>query len=202
MMELNSLWKDILQELREKGEVISEAKDKNRILRNQENQLTRQSASIVKSIGQLKQLLMESRAVYMLGGGAGGMSEVEMDQLDVSADDICLKCTELIKAFKAATAKHKMSNSGQEHFGMVGVGLEGYLKKVISIHSEMRAVRLKKQIQLNNLSKLETNSRESRLHEIPRRRQSEIGLQEKAVTAAALAKSTAWESSDEEEELR
>ena len=24
---------------------------------------------------------MESRAVYMLGGGAGGMSEVEMDQL-------------------------------------------------------------------------------------------------------------------------
>ena len=30
------------------------------------------------------------------------------DFVDVSADDICLKCTELIKAFKAATAKHKV----------------------------------------------------------------------------------------------
>ena len=107
--------------------------------------------------------------MYMLGGGGGGMSELEMDQLgkkehfyninknsdilekkyasalimlfyqkfffnwnsnhgvkfrkflyrydfiDVSADDICLKCTELIKAFKTATAKHKVITEKDEY---------------------------------------------------------------------------------------
>ena len=48
-----------------------------------------------------------------------------------------------------------MSASGQEHFECVGLGLANYLKKVISIHSEMRAVRVKKQVQLKNLTKLE-----------------------------------------------
>lgn len=206
MMDLTVLWKDIIAELRERrGESLeTKEKDKNRILRNRENVLTRQSASIVKSIGQLRDHLVESRSAYMTGGGLGtsGMSESDMDQLDGSADDICIKCTELIQDFSKNVAAAKMSSSGRDHFEFVGAGLAKYLKQVISIHSEMRAVRVKKQLQLKNLSKLELNSRESRKQEITPRKASNLDLQEKAVTAAALAqKSSVWESSDEEEEL-
>ena len=41
-----------------------------------------------------------------------------------------------------------MSGSGTEHFELVGAGLANYLKQVVGIHSEMRAVRVKKQVQL------------------------------------------------------
>lgn len=205
-MELTALWKDILKEVKERrGELSDVKKDKDRILRNQENILTRQCASIVKSIGQLRQVLLESRSSYMLGGSAGGaagMSEIDMDQLDASVDDVCLKCTDLIRNFKSNINQAKLSGSGKEHFDFVRTGLEGYLKRVIGIHSEMRAVRVKKQVQLKNLSKLELNSRESRLHEINfKKPSSSLDLQEKAVTAAALSKSSGWESSDEEEEI-
>jgi len=204
MQELTSLWKEILSDLRERHGESPSLKDKNRILRNQENLITRQYASVVKSIGQLKQLLLESREAYMLGGsvGASGMSDLDMDQLDNSADEICVKCTELIQTFRKNIMKTKMSESSKDHYDLVGTGLADYLKKVVSIHSEMRAVRAKKQVQLKNLTKLELNSRESRVQEItPPKRTNDIDLQEKAITAAALAKSKAWESSDDEEEI-
>lgn len=208
-MELTVIWKDILAELKDRrgGSYETNEKDKNRILRNRENVLTRQSTAIVQSIGQLRDLLGDSRTAYMTGGGLGrsGMSETDMDQLDASADDVCIKCTELIQEFNKNVVACNMSASGREHFECVGLGLANYLKQVISIHSEMRAVRVKKQVQLKNLTKLELNSRESRAHEITPRSNasSALDLQEKAVTAAALAKTSTgvWESSDEEEEL-
>merc|ERR1719312_1555220 len=109
-MEITALWREILLELPEtKGDLIN-VKDnyKNRILRNAENALTKQSASIVRLVGQLRQLLQENRRAYMLAsavgpsqGGATGLTELEMDQIDGSAHEIFLKCTELIKAFSA-----------------------------------------------------------------------------------------------------
>lgn len=205
------MWREILLELRERKSDVVKIKenDKDRILRNAGNVLTKQSSSIVLLIGQLRKLLQDNRLAYMMGsagaGGPGcstGMTEFEMDQIDGSAHEIFLKCTELIKSFSNNFSKVKMSVSAQEHFSLVAVGLNDYLKQTVSIHSEMRAVRIKKQVQLKNLSKLEINSRESRLQEInPRKPPTDLDIQEKAITAAALNKSGGWESSDDDEEL-
>jgi len=90
------VWKDILTELRQRGDLnIANEKDKNRILRNKESALSKQSALIVQSVGQLRQFLLENRSGYMVGGGgAAGMSELDMDQIDASADQICRKCSD------------------------------------------------------------------------------------------------------------
>jgi len=208
MMELTAVWKDILTELRQRGDLnIANEKDKNRILRNKESALSKQSALIVQSVGQLRQFLLENRSGYMVGGGgAAGMSELDMDQIDASADQICRKCSELVGTFKTTLNKSQMSGGGTEHFELVGAGLANYLKQVVGIHSEMRAVRVKKQVQLRNLTKLEVNSRESRAHQIPTHspntKPSQLDMKEAAMTAAAArTTSSVWDSSDEEEEL-
>ena len=88
----------------------------------------------------------------------------------------------------------------------MAVGLDKYLKSVVSIHSEMKAVRVAKQIQQKKLSRLEVNSVESRRMEIGGGQGSTgtnlLELREKAVAAAASAKSggySAWGDESEEE---
>merc|ERR1712096_307510 len=88
----------------------------------------------------------------------------------------------------------------------VALGLDEYLKSVVSIHSEMRAVRVAKQIQQKKLSRLEVNSVESRAMEIGAGQGSTgtnlLELREKAVAAAATAQSgahSAWGEESEEE---
>lgn len=219
MVEITKHWLELVTEVRNcKQDLNINGKDKNRILRvNEETALSKQCTSIVKSIGQLKELLMENRDAYIMGevGGGKGLSQADMDTIDASADHICLKCSELIQSYNTIIDKTKLSEGGREHYYLVGSGLKAYLKKVLSIHSEMRAVRVKRQVHLTSLAKLEVNSRVSRNNQItlpnssglntPNSRsqgkKSLADLQEKSYSAAAIKKSKTWDSSDEDEEL-
>jgi len=207
MVEITNLWIDLVTEIRSaRPELAGASKDKNRILRkSEESALSTQCAAIVKTIGSLRDLLLTSRDDYMMGqlGDGRGMSAQDMDTLDSSADHICLKCSELIQNYSSLINKAKLGSAARNHYDLVTDGLKEYLKKVLSIHSEMRAVRVKRQVQQKNLTKLEVNSRESRSHQInpvlPTT--SNIDIQEKSISAAAAAKSDIWDESDFDEEL-
>jgi len=120
MVEITNLWLDLVTEVRNcKPDIISSSKDKNRILRkSEETALSKQCAAIVKSIGQLKELLMENRDGYIMGevGGGKGLSQADMDTIDASADHICLKCSELIQSYNTIIDKTKLSEGGREHY--------------------------------------------------------------------------------------
>lgn len=229
MVEITNIWLDLVSDARNSKPDLTNnnGKDKNRILRkSEESALSKQCSSIVQSIGQLKCLLLENRDAYIMGevGGGKGMSQSDMDTIDASADHICLKCSELIQSYNKIILKTKLSEGGQEHYQLVASGLKDYLKKVLSIHSEMKAVRVKRQVQLTSLSKLEVNSRESRSNKLtlpnssgsvnspatsskssPRggggSKTSLAELQEKSFSASATKRSKVWDSSDEDEAL-
>jgi len=208
MVEITNIWIDLVTEIRSsRPELAAATKDKNRILRkSEESTLSTQCAAIVKTIGSLRELLVSNRDDYMLGqlGDGRGMSPQDMDTLDSSADHICFKCSELIQNYAALVSKAKLGTAARNHYDLVTDGLKEYLKKVLSIHSEMRAVRVKRQVQQKNLTKLELNSRESRSHQIHTvlpAAPSNIDIQERSISAAAAAKSDFWDDSDMDEEL-
>ena len=129
-------------------------------------------------------------------------------QVDAGADNIARQCRNLIVKFRSDVDKEKFNVSAHDHYESVALGLDKYLKSVISIHSEMRAIRVAKQIQQKKLSRLEVNSVESRAMEIGGGQGSTgtnlLELREKAVTAAAAATTqpgaySAWGEESEEE---
>ena len=129
-------------------------------------------------------------------------------QVDAGADNIARQCRNLIVKFRSDVDKEKFNVSAHDHYESVALGLDKYLKSVISIHSEMRAIRVAKQIQQKKLSRLEVNSVESRAMEIGGGQGSTgtnlLELREKAVTAAAAATAqpgaySAWGEESEEE---
>lgn len=182
-------------------------KDKGRILESSHG-FTKQATKIVQTIRSLAEFLHQHRGSYVQNHAASSrqMSEAERDQVDVGADNIAKQCRNLIMKFRSDIGKEKFNVSAQEHYEGVVVGLDKYLKSVVSIHSEMRAVRVAKQIQQKKLSRLEVNSVESRAMEIGGGQGSSatdlIELREKAVAAAAEAQPlqySAWgDESDEE----
>jgi len=186
--------------------LVIPGKDKSRILGG--HNLTKQAQNIVQTVRSLADLLQDHRAAYVQthgGGTARQMGEAERDQVDAGADNIARQCRSLIVKYRNDVQKEKFNESAEEHYECVALGLEKYLKSVVSIHSEMRAVRVAKQIQQKKLSRLEVNSVESRAMEIGGGQGTSatdmLELREKAVAAAASATTSysAWGEESEEE---
>merc|ERR1719483_1783483 len=182
-----------------------------RILGGQGHSLTKQAQKIVQTVRSLSDLLQQHRGAYVQNHAASSrqMGEAERDQVDAGADNIARQCRNLIVKFRSDVEKEKFNISAHEHYESVAVGLDKYLKSVVSIHSEMKAVRVAKQIQQKKLSRLEVNSVESRRMEIGGGQGSTgtnlLELREKAVAAAASAKSggySAWGDESEEEMIQ
>jgi len=190
--------------------LVIPGKDKSRILGGNVHSFTKKSSNIVQTIKSLADLLKEHKVAYVQNHAVScrEMSESERDQVDAGADHIARQCKELITKFKNDIGKEDFNASAKEHYNSVANGLEHYLKGVISIHSEMRAVRVSKQIKQKKLSRLEVNSIESRSMEIAGCQGTNstdlVKLREEAISAAAKASSTPssyspWgEESDEE----
>merc|ERR1712013_13810 len=186
--------------------LVIPGKDKSRILGG--HNLTKQAQNIVQTVRSLADLLQDHRAAYVQthgGGTARQMGEAERDQVDAGADNIARQCRNLIVKYRTEVQKEKFNESAEEHYECVALGLEKYLKSVVSIHSEMRAVRVAKQIQQKKLSRLEVNSVESRALEIGGGQGTSatdmLELREKAVAAAASVTTSysAWGEESEEE---
>ena len=143
--------------------IVIPPKDKSRILSAPATH-NRAMTRIVETVSRLDKLLKEQRAAYL--AAHGGMLDRDRDEVDVGADSISRQCRLLISKFREEVESLKVSGEGKKHYCAVADGLESYLKSVVSVHSEMRAVRVARQIRQKKLSRLEANSVESRAQEI------------------------------------
>lgn len=216
---VNSMYVDVTPEFRdlvkgltarseELGLVIP-PRDKSRIL-DKSNGPTRQAESIVKTVTSLADLLNQHRHAYLenmasAGAGTSAMSEADRNQVDAGADNIAKQCRNLIVKYKEDIAKMDTNVSAKEHYESVCSGLDTFLQSVVGVHSQMRAVRVSRMMQMKKLSRLEVTSVESRAAEIGPQHPpvSEQELREKAVSAAASSNrpSTFWDESNEDEEM-
>jgi len=181
-------------------------KDKSRILAAPATHI-RSMARIVETVAGLEKLLKEQRCAYL--AAHGGMLERDRDEVDVGADSISRQCRLLISKYRDEVEGLKVSEEGKQHFCAVADGLDSYLKSVVSVHSEMRAVRVARQIRQKKLSRLEVNSVESRAQEIGAGQGKQGGISvaelQDAAKAAAAARGkqtySGFSSEEEEEEM-
>lgn len=209
--EFRVLVKDLVSRSEELGLVIP-AKDKTRIL-SHKSPLSRQADSIVMTVRSLSEMLHEHKTGYLeskMVHGTSSMSDTERNQVDAGADSIAKQCRSLIARYREDVNKSSLSSSAQEHHTSVCSGLESFLQSVVSYHSEMRAVRVSRQLEMKRLSRLEVTSVESRAQEIGASahahqgaKEQERELREKAISAAAgVSRSSAlWDEDGEEEEM-
>lgn len=176
-------------------------RDKSRILSSSASSLARQAAKISQHVAGLGKVLEEQKAEYV--ETHGGMGEAERDQVDAGADTISRQCRGLVTKYREEVQALRCNESARDHYVGVADGLDRYLKCVVSVHSEMRAVRLARQLRQKRLSRLEVNSVQSRAQEIGggQGRQGGLSVPELQEAARAAAAAYSGYSSDEEEEL-
>jgi len=206
--ERTTEWRGVLEDLEKRKEglgLVIPPKDKSRILAAPATHI-RAMTRIVETVAGLDKLLKEQRSAYL--AAHGGMLERERDEVDVGADSISRQCRLLISKYRDDVESLKVSEEGKQHYCAVADGLDSYLKSVVSVHSEMRAVRVARQIRQKKLSRLEVNSVESRAQEIGAGQGKQGGisvaeLQDAAKAAAAARGKQTYSgySSEEEEEL-
>jgi len=207
--ERTAEWRGVVEDLEKRKEVLGitiPPKDKSRILAAPANHI-RALARIVETVAGLDKLLKEQRSAYL--AAHGGMLERDRDEVDVGADSISRQCRLLISKYRDDVESLKVSEEGKQHYCAVADGLDSYLKSVVSVHSEMRAVRVARQIRQKKLSRLEVTSVESRAQEIGAGQGKQGGINvaelQDAAKAAAAARGkqtySGYSSEEEEEEL-
>lgn len=121
---------------------------------------------IVKNVTTLKEFLLEHRKAYLsfgnyLDDGRRALTDVERDQLDVDAENYTKICHETLGSLKVSTLKKAstptMPLTGQRvlHRQVVITLLEAYLKAVCRLHSEQRAIRIKRAVDQRRIGRLE-----------------------------------------------
>ena len=206
-VEVTAEFRAALESVENRREVLGltlPPKDCGRIL-PPPSSLCRQADRIVQHVSGLRKVLADQKQEYV--AAHGGMAEVERDQVDAGADSIGRQCRGLIVKYREEVGRLACHQTAREHHTGVAEGLERYLKTVVSLHSEMKAVRLARQLRQKRLSRLEVTSKESRAQEIGagqgRKGVTEQELQEKARALAAERIRSPVNSgySSEEEEL-
>ena len=122
--------------------------------------LTRQAEDIVNTMTSFADLLQEQRGVYIQTHGMGAHRQMvvfgtEREQVDAGADEVAEQGRNLIGKFRSTVVREKPNESAEEHYELVATGPEKYLKSMVSIQTQMRAVRVANQIQQKKLSRLE-----------------------------------------------
>lgn len=72
----------------------------------------------------------------------------------------------MISRYRESVEALEVGEEARDHYEAVCDGLETFLKTVVGTHSEMRAVRVSRHLEMKKLSRLEVTSVESRAREI------------------------------------
>ncbi|PSN44400.1 Syntaxin-18 [Blattella germanica] len=139
--------------------------DKNRIFgtRTQKSEFTLGAKEVLGQITRLRDFLLEHRKAYLNFAShlsdIPQMADVERDKIDSGAQRIMNTCSNLIQEFKKASQKLDGSPQLLEHRHAVLDLVENYLKAVCKIYSEQRAIRVKRALEIQKMSKLELDSK-------------------------------------------
>ncbi|CAH4023219.1 syntaxin-18 [Pieris brassicae] len=119
---------------------------------------------ITSQITKLRDFLLEHRERYLnyLNDISGNeMTEYERDQIDTGAQRIINTCSHLIKEFRSDNRKLGVSQQMREYMDAVIDLIDTYLKAVCKIHSELKAFRVKRALDMRKLSRLEVPQKTS-----------------------------------------
>ncbi|XP_046966464.1 syntaxin-18 [Vanessa cardui] len=133
--------------------------DKQRILKSKPKTGFMATAKDISSqITKLRDFLLEHRERYLsfYNNVTGDeMSEAERDQIDTGAQRIINTCSHLLKEFRNDNRKLAVAQQTREYMDAVIDLIDSYLKAVCKIHSELKALRVKKALDIRKLSRLE-----------------------------------------------
>ncbi|XP_063383068.1 syntaxin-18 [Cydia fagiglandana] len=162
-MDITPLFKACIKTLKARNKAFGiqspVSEDKQRILRPKSKHGFMQTAKdICSQITRLRDFLFEHRERYLsfFNNVTGDeMTEAERDQIDTGAQRIINTCSHLLKEFRNDNRKLAVSGQTREYMDAVIDLIDSYLKAVCKIHSELKALRVKRAIDMRKLSRLE-----------------------------------------------
>ncbi|XP_076648814.1 syntaxin 18 [Halictus rubicundus] len=132
--------------------------------------------TVVVQISKLRQFLLENRKAYLNFSNylsyLPSMSDADRDKIDIGAQKIMTKCSQLIKELKREVADSVVSPQNLEHREIMLLLIEDYLKNVCKIYSEQKAIRVKRTMEIRKIAKLELETRPVKQLEFERKRSS------------------------------
>lgn len=143
------------------------SEDKQRILRTKPKSGFMITARDISSqITRLRDFLLEYREGYLscFNTVTGDeMTESERDQIDAGAQRIINTCSHLLKEFRNDNRKVAASQQMREYMDGVIDLIDLYLKAVCKMHSELKALRVKRSLDIRKLSRLELPNAKSNI---------------------------------------
>ncbi|XP_028156736.1 syntaxin-18 [Ostrinia furnacalis] len=135
------------------------SEDKQRILRTKPKSAFMTTARDINSqITRLRDFLLEYRDKYLsfFDNVTGDeMSDSDRDQIDAGAQRIINTCSHLLKEFRNDNRKVAVSQQMRDYMDGVMDLIDMYLKAVCKIHSELKALRVQRALDVRKLSRLE-----------------------------------------------
>ncbi|KAL4709473.1 hypothetical protein ACJJTC_012810 [Scirpophaga incertulas] len=161
-MDLTPLFKAYIKTVKTRNKAFGihspASDDKQRILRTKPKTAFMTTArDITSQITRLRDFLLEHREKYLsfFNNITGDeMTDSERDQIDSGAQRIVNTCSHLLKEFRNDNRKISVSQQMREYMDAVIDLIDMYLKAVCKIHSELKALRIKRTLDISKLSRL------------------------------------------------
>ncbi|XP_075979746.1 syntaxin 18 [Anticarsia gemmatalis] len=170
-MDITPLFKACIKTVKTRNKAFGiqspTSEDKQRILRSKPKTAFMITArDITSQITRLRDFLLEHRERYLSFfnnvAAEDEMTDVERDQIDTGAQRIINTCSHLLKEFRNDNRKIAAAPQVREYMEAVADLIDMYLKAVCKIHSELKALRVKRALDMRKLSRLElTNAKPS-----------------------------------------
>lgn len=167
-MDITTLFKACVKTIRTRNKALGVGDaDKSRLFatRTQKSEFTIGAKEVLGQITRLRDFLLEHRKAYLNFAShlsdTPQMTNVERDKIDWGAQRIMNTCSHLIQDLKKVSQKLEGSAQVMEHRHAVLELIESYLKSVCKIYSEQRAIRVKRALEAQKMSKLESDSKKN-----------------------------------------
>lgn len=167
-MDVTLLFKACVKTIRTRNKALGvnlPESDKNHILsrrKTNHTEFTNKAKEVLNLITRLRDFLLEHRKAYLnLSAHLSvlpKMSDYERDKIDAGAQRIMKSCSQQITEFRRDTSLSEGHPQLIEHQNAVVDLLEAYLKTVCKIYTEQKATRMKKNSELQKLSRLESET--------------------------------------------
>lgn len=162
-MDITPLFKACIKTVRTRNKAFGipspVSEEKQRLLRSKtKNGFMTTARDICSQITRLRDFLLEHRDRYLSffnNETENDMSELERDQIDTGAQRIINTCSHLLKEFRNDNRKLSVPNQMRDYMDAVIDLIDAYLKAVCKIHSELKALRVKRALDIRKLSRLE-----------------------------------------------
>lgn len=162
-MDITTLFKACVKTIRTRNKAFGVVDaDKNRIFgtRTQKSEFNVGAKEVLGQITRLRDFLLEHRKAYLNFAShlsdTPQMTDVERDKIDFGAKRIMNTCSHLIQEFKKGSQKMDGSPQQLEHSQAVLDLVESYLKSVCKIYSQQRAIRVKRALEMQKMSKIDS----------------------------------------------